>query len=117
MIRRKPMPIKTPFDLLRLKDKTPPPEGLQIAEHKSKPDMVTVTGFNYDDVLFRSDKVGCVQWRDGNGKLIALLLHVKPGVWGFSRAGDEDWPHMLALHASNDDDLDDDQSKKSDKSV
>ena len=59
-------------------------------------------GFNKDDVLFRSDKVGTVQWRDSDGAIVALLVRMKPDVWGFSRRGDYDWEEVLSIYGNPD---------------
>lgn len=66
------------------------------------PNLVTVMGFDRGDVLFRSDEVGCVQWRDSDGAVVALLVRLKPDLWGFSRRGEEDWPQVLEQYGSPD---------------
>lgn len=62
------------------------------------PNSVTVMGFDRDDVLFRSDNVGTVQWCDSEGVPVALLVRLKPDIWGFSRRGEADWDEVLKLH-------------------
>ena len=64
--------------------------------------LVTVMGFDKNDVLFRSDKVGTVQWRDSKGKIVALLIRLKPDIWGFSCVGDDDWDQMLEMYGNPD---------------
>ena len=64
--------------------------------------LVTVMGFDRNDVLFRSDAVGTVQWRDSKGKIVALLIRLKPDIWGFSCCGDDDWDQMLELYGNPD---------------
>ena len=66
------------------------------------PNMVTVMGFDKSDVLFRSDQVGTVQWCDGEGAVVALLVRIKPDIWGFSRRGDDDWPEVLRIYGNAD---------------
>ena len=79
------------------------PPGKDVEESRSAPNMVTVTGFDKSDVLFRSDKVGSVQWRDSEGKIVAILVRIKPDIWGFSKRGDEDWTQVLGIYGSRDD--------------
>ena len=57
--------------------------------------LVTVMGLHNKDVLFESNDVGCVQWRDLDGDVIALLVSLKPGIWGISRRGEADWDEVL----------------------
>ena len=64
--------------------------------------LVTVMGFDRKDVLFRSDSVGAVQWRDSNGKIVALLVRLKPDMWGFSNRGDDDWEEVLEMYGNPD---------------
>lgn len=64
--------------------------------------LVTVMGFDKKDVLFRSDKVGTVQWRDSTGAIVALLVRIKPDIFGFSRAGDDDWEEVLKIYGNPD---------------
>lgn len=64
--------------------------------------LVTVMGFDSKDVLFRSDKVGTVQWRDSKGEVVALLVRIKPDIWGFSRRGEEDWSQVLERYGNQD---------------
>ena len=78
------------------------PSGVSPSESKAAPNLVTVLGFDQNDVLFRSDKVGCVQWRDAEGKIVALLISLKPNVWGFSQRGEEDWPQVLERYGNPD---------------
>ena len=65
---------------------------------KSLSGLVTVTGFDRKDVIFESDNVGTVQWRDSNGEPVAMLVRLKPDVWGFSMKGDEDWQQNLDMY-------------------
>ena len=76
--------------------------GVSPSESKAAPNLVTVLGFDQKDVLFRSDKVGCVQWRDADGKIVAMLISLKPNVWGFAQRGEEDWPQVLARYGNSD---------------
>ena len=69
---------------------------------RAKPNMVTIMGFDRSDVLFRSDKVGTIQWRDGNGQIVALLVRMKPDIWGFSKRGDDDWSETLKIYGNPD---------------
>lgn len=68
----------------------------------SSPCLVTVMGFDKNDVLFRSDEVGTVQWRDSKGEIVALLVRLKPDVWGFSKRGDDDWQEVLGIYGNPD---------------
>lgn len=68
----------------------------------AKPELVTVMGFGKDDVLFRSSEVNVIQVRDGDGVISAMLVRLKPGVWGFSRRGDPDWRENLRIYGSED---------------
>ena len=69
---------------------------------KAAAGLVTVMGFDKNDVLFRSDQVGTVQWRDSNGEITALLVRLRPDVWGFSRSGDDDWEEVLKIYGNPD---------------
>ena len=64
--------------------------------------LVTVIGSHNKDVLFESNDVGCVQWRDLNGDVIALLVSLKPGIWGISRRGEADWDLVLNKYGLKD---------------
>lgn len=83
-----------------------PPEPLEDREgasgSRSSPCLVTVMGFDRKDVLFRSDEVGTVQWRDSTGDIVALLVRLRPNVWGFSRRGDDDWQEILGIYGNPD---------------
>lgn len=71
--------------------------------HESAPDpsnLVTVMGFDRKDVLFRSNDVGAIQWRDSNGEVVAMLIRINTDVWGFSCRGDDDWPQMFEKYGS-----------------
>ena len=68
------------------------------SEKPSVANEVTVTGFDGKDVLFRSSGVGTVQWRDSKGDMVAMLVRLKPDVWGFSKRGDDDWAEVLKLY-------------------
>ena len=73
-----------------------------IVESKAASGLVTVMGFDKSDVLFRSDQVGTVQWRDSSGLIVALLVRIKPDIWGFSRRGDDDWEEVLKIYGNPD---------------
>ena len=77
-----------------------------IQEHNSNIEsmagVVTVMGFDKNDVLFRSSDVGTVQWRGKTGEIVAILVRLRPDVWGFSRKGDEDWEEVLKIHGNPD---------------
>ena len=93
------MPITRDIGVRR---KEPDPEGVAIAKSKAASGLVTVTGFDRNEVLFRSDQVGTVQWRDSTGTLVALLIRLKPDIWGFSRRGDDDWEEVLKIYGNPD---------------
>ncbi len=78
------------------------PTTAEVVESVSMPSLVTVMGFDKHDVLFRSDEVGCVQWRDSNGKIVALLARIKPHIWGFSKHCDADWNEVIAQYGNPD---------------
>lgn len=80
----------------------PKEEDASPVGSKAAPGLVTVIGFDRKDVLFRSDQVGAVQWRDANGEIVALLVRLKPDIWGFSRRGEEDWAQVLEQYGSPD---------------
>lgn len=77
-------------------------EGAEIASSKSAPCMVTVAGFDRNDVLFRSDKANVIQVRNKSGEISALLVRLTGEVWGFSRRGDDDWNEVLAIYGIKD---------------
>lgn len=64
--------------------------------------LVTVMGFDRNDVLFRSDSVGAVQWRDSHGDIVAILIRLKPDIWGFSMRSDDDFEQILEKYGSED---------------
>ena len=70
------------------------------ASSKAKPNLVTVMGFGPDDVLFESDKVRAVQWRNSEGELIALLARIRDGIWGFSMKSDPDWAEVARIYGN-----------------
>ncbi len=72
------------------------------AKSKASPSLVTVMGFDKTDVLFRSNDVGAVQWRGSDGTIVAILVRLRPDVWGFSRVGDDDWDEVLKLYGNAD---------------
>ena len=74
------------------------PDMQEIAPDPSN--LVTVIGFDRNDVLFRSNNVGAIQWRDSKGEVVAMLIRLKPDVWGFSCRGDDDWAEMFDKHGS-----------------
>lgn len=76
--------------------------GVSPLDSRALPNTVTVTGFDREDVLFRGNNVGCVQWRDVNGEILGLLIQIKPNIWGFSRRGDPDWPQVLEQYGNPD---------------
>lgn len=87
---------------VRVKPKIDPDDRTQVSESVAKPCLVTVMGFDSRDVLFKSDKVGAVQWRDSDGLIVAMLVKMKPDVWGFSRRGDYDWEENLRIYGNSD---------------
>lgn len=79
------------------------PAGVpSTSSSKGPPGLVTVMGFDKDDVLFRSDQARTVQWRDAEGKIAALLVKLRPEVWGFSRVGDDDWKEVVEIYGNPD---------------
>ena len=79
---------------------SPPSSSASVG--RSLSGLVTVTGFDRKDVIFESDKVGTVQWRDSKGEPVAMLVRLKPDVWGFSMKGDDDWQQILDMYGSRD---------------
>lgn len=78
-----------------------PDKVADILEDAPDPsNLVTVMGFDREDVLFRSNDVGAIQWRDSNGVVVAMLIRLKPDVWGFSCRGDDDWDQMFEKYGS-----------------
>lgn len=77
-------------------------EDIGAEDSVGSPNSVTVMGFDRSDVMFRSDKVGTVQWRDSDGRIVALLVRMKPDIWGFSRRGDDDWSEVLRIYGNPD---------------
>ena len=77
-------------------------EGAEIASSKSAPCMVTVTGFDRNDVLFRSDKANVIQIRNKSGEISVLFVRLAGEVWGYSRRGDDDWNENLAIYGIKD---------------
>lgn len=94
------MPISRDISVKGPADKTE--EKPSIIDSKAAPSLVTVMGFDKKDVLFRSDEVGTVQWRDSKGEIVAMLIRLRPDIWGFSRRGDEDWPQVLEMYGNLD---------------
>lgn len=96
MARKMPIAIDLAVPVVKA-DSGPSPVG-----SKATPGLVTVMGFGKDDVLFRSDQARVVQWRDGDGEIMALLVRLRPNVWGFSRSGDDDWNEVLEIYGNPD---------------
>lgn len=94
------MPVSR--DISVKKEAKPQDEGHAIASSKASPGLVTVMGFDKSDVLFRSNDVGTVQWRDSKGDIVAILVRLRPDIWGFSKRGDEDWEANLAIYGNPD---------------
>ena len=100
----------TQRDMPRLRDisvrKTSPspaePAPSSAETSRSTPGMVTVMGFDRNEVLLRSDKVNVIQVRGPSGEITAMLIRLKPNIWGFSKSGDEDWSQVLALYGNED---------------
>ena len=97
-------PIKMPIsrDISVKRPAVSGDDGPSVLESKAAPSLVTVMGFDKNDVLFRSNEVGTVQWRDSNGEIVALLVRLKPDVWGYSRRGDWDWQANLEMYGNPD---------------
>ena len=70
--------------------------------NESMSGAVAVMGFDKNDVLFRSNDAGTVQWRDSSGEIVALLVRLRPDIWGFSKKGDDDWEEVLRIHGNPD---------------
>ena len=87
---------------VRVQPKSNQDDHPQVSESVAKPCLVTGMGFDRKDVLFKSDKVGAVQWRDSDGLIVAMLVKMKPDVWGFSRRGDYDWEENLRIYGNSD---------------
>lgn len=75
-------------------------DGKDNSDKPSNANEVTVSGFDSKDVLFSSSRVGSVQWRDSKGDIVAMLVRLKPDVWGFSKRGDDDWAEVLKLYGN-----------------
>lgn len=73
-----------------------------ISSSKASGCLVTVMGFDKNDVLFRSNEVGTVQWRDSTGTIVALLIRMRPDTFAFSRNIDDDWDEVLKLYGNPD---------------
>lgn len=80
----------------------PGTHGAKGSEPSKLSGFVTVMGFDSKDVLFSSDQVGTVQWRDSKGDIVALLVRLKPDIWGFSRRGEDDWEQVLERYGHPD---------------
>lgn len=76
--------------------------GVDIDKSRSSPELVTVMGFGKGDVLFRSDRANVIQVRDGSGSIACMLIRIKPGIWGFSKRGDDDWTEVLGIYGNDD---------------
>lgn len=84
-----------------------PKEEAKVGEEKPNPlaGLMTVTGFDKNDVLFRSNTAKVLQWRDGDGDLIAMLIRINKRFWGLCMNGDDDWQQMVELYAHDDSDM------------
>lgn len=94
------MPVSRDVSVRR--QEPPPSDGKEAYRSKASPCLVTVMGFDRKDVLFRSDDVGIVQWRDSDGEIAALLVRLRPDVWGYSKRGDDDWQENLGIYGNAD---------------
>ena len=59
---------------------------------------VAVTGFGPSDVVFSSESAGSVIVFGPDGSPAAILASLGPGVWGFSKRGDDDWPEVVGIY-------------------
>lgn len=80
-------------------------EGVERQKSNPLAGLMTVTGFDKNDVLFRSNAAKVLQWRDGDGDLIAMLIRINSKLWGLCMNGDDDWEQMVRLYAHDDKDL------------
>lgn len=67
--------------------------------------LMTITGFDKDDVIFRTRSAKVLQWRDADGELMAMLIRINSKLWGLCMRGDDDWDQMVAQVAHDDTDL------------
>ena len=104
MIHNKKFPESRDIRVKRT-DSAPPDEKAGINGLKTgsgSPGLVTVTGFGKDDVILRTNKANVIQVRGSDGNIAAMLIRIKPNIWGFSKAGDEDWGEILSLYGVSD---------------
>lgn len=82
---------------------TPPkisPQSELLADSVEEPGTVTVMGFDKNEVLLQSSKANVVQVRGSDGRISAMLVRLRPNIWGFCKSGDPDWNQMLALYGT-----------------
>lgn len=97
---RRKMPVSRDVRVRRDEARTGEETSAKRPEERGMANVVTVTGFDRKDVLFQSDSVGTVQWRDQEGEVAAMLVSLRPGIWGFTRRGEEDWEENLRIYGS-----------------
>lgn len=98
-----PGAIKLPVSRdIAVHKETAPSKEPSVSSSKAAGGLVTVMGFDKNDVLFRSKEVGTVQWRDSTGTIVALLVRMRPDTWGFSRNTDDDWDEVLKIYGNPD---------------
>lgn len=96
----KKMPISRDISVPQ-RDEKPTEDSVRLAKGTpSDANVVKVMGFGKDDLLFRSDSVGTVEWHDSDGRPVALLVRIKPDMWGFSRRGEPDWLQVLGKYGN-----------------
>ena len=94
-------PVTRPRELLR-KDHPVEAPTVPPAPVLHREGLVTITGFDKTDVLFRSDGVGLIQIRDADGDLVALFIRKNRLLWLFCARGDPDWDETVRLFANPD---------------
>lgn len=66
---------------------------------------ITIFGYGGNDVLYHSNQARIALWRDSAGSPIAMLVRLKPSIWGFSKRGDPDWEENIKAYIGNPEEL------------
>lgn len=64
--------------------------------------MVSVYGSGVKGPLLQTDDARLIQFRDANGDLMAMMVQIGKGLWGFVTRDDPDWDDTVKHSAIDD---------------
>ncbi len=69
---------------------------------KKLANMVSVYGSGIKGPLLQTDDARLIQFRDDNGNLMAMMVKIGKGMWGFVTKDDPDWEDTVKYSAIDD---------------